>query len=276
MSGTAAVAPQAVAPPDDEICRLSATALVRLLRARELSAVELLDRVLTQADEVADVVNPFSVRLDDAARGVAQEADRLRASEHLGFVPVDDDVRRARRVVTGLIRAGVDVVADNPGLSSLAAARATIACAEARWSEATEYERCANLLSPEVRDYPAFGEGYRRGRTYRRSSSGNVFTAPTPTCSSAPGRTCCSPPPSGVRRSATAAATPRRSAASPSSRRGCTGQASLRRQPCRPARVRHPGERWQDPLVLGAAETIESVLATAPPTGPAGLERQET
>jgi Asp-tRNA(Asn)/Glu-tRNA(Gln) amidotransferase A subunit family amidase len=78
MTRTAATAPRyIIAPPADEICSLSATRLVRSLRARELSAVELLDRVLARADEVADSVNPFSVRLDDAARAAARKADRL-------------------------------------------------------------------------------------------------------------------------------------------------------------------------------------------------------
>ena len=38
--------------------------LTLALRAREISAVELLDRVLDRADEVTDSVNPCSVRLD--------------------------------------------------------------------------------------------------------------------------------------------------------------------------------------------------------------------
>jgi Asp-tRNA(Asn)/Glu-tRNA(Gln) amidotransferase A subunit family amidase len=488
MIGTAAPAPQTVAPPDDEICRLSATELVKLLRARELTAVELLDRVLTRADEVAEVVNPFSVRLDDAARGAAREADRLLdrgeggpltglpvsvkdsqwlagvestygsrarlgsvpqetlgaverlvsagavifakttvsefcyfgiseaplfgrtnnphdvtrtaggssggaaahvaayagpvalggdgggsiripaafcglvgfkptfglvshepsaagwktlvsvgplartmadarlllkaiaghdrrdrhsaprpepppegpgrrlrviASEDLGFVPVDDDVRRAfRRVVTGLTRAGVEVVAANPGLSSSAAAWATIACAEARWSEAAEYERCADLLSPEVRDYLAFGERistqaytqaqFERERIHRAyadmftRTGADALLTPTLGCEAFPqdrrypeaiGGVPIEPPWldwSGFLYDGNLAGLP-----------ACAIPAGIGDDGL-PVSVQVVGERWQDHVVLGAAETIESVLAAAPPTGPAGLERQET
>ena len=80
---------------------------------------------------------------------------RIAVSEDLGFAPVDDDVRLAfRAAVNALADAGVEVVPAEPGIGSSAATWATIATAEARWSNPTP----AELLSPAVRGYLAFGE----------------------------------------------------------------------------------------------------------------------
>jgi Asp-tRNA(Asn)/Glu-tRNA(Gln) amidotransferase A subunit family amidase len=63
-------------PPSDPLLRLSAVELVRLLRTRQLGAVELLRAVLRRADEITEPVNPFAVRLDERALAAAAESDR--------------------------------------------------------------------------------------------------------------------------------------------------------------------------------------------------------
>jgi len=66
-------------PPADPLLRASATELLDLLRTRQVSAVELLRVVLRRADEITEAVNPFALRLDDAALAAAEESDeRLR------------------------------------------------------------------------------------------------------------------------------------------------------------------------------------------------------
>lgn len=72
--------PTMAVPPSDPLLRLPATDLLPLLRAQEIGAVELLTAVLARADEIADVVNPLSVRLDDAACAAAAESDRRLAA----------------------------------------------------------------------------------------------------------------------------------------------------------------------------------------------------
>jgi Asp-tRNA(Asn)/Glu-tRNA(Gln) amidotransferase A subunit family amidase len=218
---------------------------------------------------------------------------RVVASEDLGFAPVDDDVRRAfRRVVTSLTRAGVDVVGDNPGLSSSAATWATTACAEARWSEAADYEQHAGLLSPEVRDYLAFGERistrayvqaqFERERIHRAyadlfaRTGADVLLTPTLGGEAfmhgrrhpeAIGGVPIEPPWldwSGFLYDANLAGLP-----------ACAIPAGIGDDHL-PVSVQVVGQRWQDHLVFGAAEAIESVLAAAPPDAPAGSERQKT
>jgi Asp-tRNA(Asn)/Glu-tRNA(Gln) amidotransferase A subunit family amidase len=211
---------------------------------------------------------------------------RVVASEDLGFAPVDDDVRRAfRRVITDLTRAGVEVVADNPGLSSSAAIWASTACAEARWSEAAEYERHPDLLSPEVRDYLAFGEGistqayvtaqFDRERIHRAyadlfaRTGADVLLTPTLGCEAfahgrrypeAIGGVAIEQPWldwSGFLYDANLAGLP-----------ACAVPAGVGDDRL-PVSVQVVGERWKDHLVLAAAETIDSVIATARPMGPA-------
>jgi len=66
---------------------------------------------------------------------------RVVASEDPGSAPVDDDVRKAfRAVVARLDAAGARVIEDAPGLDSSVAAWSTIATAEARHSEAEQFE----------------------------------------------------------------------------------------------------------------------------------------
>jgi Asp-tRNA(Asn)/Glu-tRNA(Gln) amidotransferase A subunit family amidase len=60
--------------------RASAVELLRLLRAREVSAVELLELVLQRADAIEGAVNPFALRLDEPARRAAEASDRRLAN----------------------------------------------------------------------------------------------------------------------------------------------------------------------------------------------------
>jgi Asp-tRNA(Asn)/Glu-tRNA(Gln) amidotransferase A subunit family amidase len=282
----------------DEVCALPAIRLVRLLREREISAVELLERVLARADEVADNVNPFRRYRHsgppEPPLGKAVHQLRVVASEDLGFAPVDDDVRRVfRRVVAALTRAGVEFVADTAGLSSSAATWATIACAEARWSEAAEYELRPDLLSSEVHEYLPFGEGiptqayvqaqFERERIHRAyadlfaRTGADVLLTPTlggeafahgRRYPEAIGGVPIEPPWldwSGCLYDSNLAGLP-----------ACAVPAGLGDDRL-PVSVQVVGERWRDHLVLAAAQTIESTLAAiAPSTGPARSERQET
>ncbi len=62
--------------------QMGAGELAAALRRRELSAADALRSVLSRADQVADELNPFAVRLDDRARSAAAAADRsLRQGE---------------------------------------------------------------------------------------------------------------------------------------------------------------------------------------------------
>lgn len=76
MSTAPAVGISPATPPPHPLLRASASQLVTLLREREVSAVELLSAVLCRADEISGTVNPFAVRLDDAAMEAAEESDR--------------------------------------------------------------------------------------------------------------------------------------------------------------------------------------------------------
>ena len=97
------------------------------------------------------------------ARGLdtaAPEPGSLRVvvSEDLGFAPLDADVREAfRAAVARLAAAGVEVEYANPGLRSSVEVWAAIATAEARWSEAEEYEQRRELLTPQAIEFLAAG-----------------------------------------------------------------------------------------------------------------------
>ncbi len=84
----------------------------------------------------------------------------MAVSEDLGFAAVDDEVSGMTfgHAVAALADAGVQIVRAVPGLTSSVATWATIATAEARWSEATEYEQHPERLSASVREYLGFGE----------------------------------------------------------------------------------------------------------------------
>ncbi|MEO8687644.1 MAG: amidase [Solirubrobacteraceae bacterium] len=83
---------------------------------------------------------------------------RVIASEDLGFAPVDDDVRRAFRTAVELLgRAGARVVEDTPGLDSSVIAWSTIATAEARYSEASQYEHQRGLLGDAAAEFIGHG-----------------------------------------------------------------------------------------------------------------------
>jgi Asp-tRNA(Asn)/Glu-tRNA(Gln) amidotransferase A subunit family amidase len=85
----------------------------------------------------------------------APEPGRLRVvvSEDLGFAPLDDDVRRAfRAAVDQLADAGVQIVADSPGLGTSVRPWSAIALAEAYVSEHEEFlHHRAELTEPAAR-----------------------------------------------------------------------------------------------------------------------------
>jgi Asp-tRNA(Asn)/Glu-tRNA(Gln) amidotransferase A subunit family amidase len=62
-----------------DVCALSAIELRDALRRGELSAADALEAVLDRADEIAATLNPFSARLDSAAREAAKAADEALA-----------------------------------------------------------------------------------------------------------------------------------------------------------------------------------------------------
>ncbi|HVH22684.1 MAG TPA: amidase family protein, partial [Pseudonocardia sp.] len=67
-------------PPDHPWLRAPATELVAALHEREIRATDLLETVLRRADEISEPVNPFAVRMDDAAHRAAEESDRRLAT----------------------------------------------------------------------------------------------------------------------------------------------------------------------------------------------------
>ena len=84
---------------------------------------------------------------------------RVAVSPDLGFAALDDDVReRFEAAVEALAGAGVQIVRAHPGVRDSLVTWATIATAEARWAESAVLEESPELLSPQVRDYLAFGE----------------------------------------------------------------------------------------------------------------------
>ena len=62
------------------ICALSAIDLAAALRRRELSAVEALDAVQERAEQIAGLLNPFTIGLDGTARKAALRADAALAA----------------------------------------------------------------------------------------------------------------------------------------------------------------------------------------------------
>jgi Asp-tRNA(Asn)/Glu-tRNA(Gln) amidotransferase A subunit family amidase len=89
----------------------------------------------------------------------APERLRVAVSENLGFAPLDDDVRRIfRAAVESLAATGVDVIDDGPAVGPSVRTWCTIACAEARQSEADDFEHRAHLLSAEVHASLMFGD----------------------------------------------------------------------------------------------------------------------
>lgn len=102
----------------------------------------------------------------DPAKLNVPPPDRLRVavSEDLGFADLDGDVRRRfREVVQMLAAAGVDVIEAGPAAGASARTWCMIACAEARWSEAAEYERKSHLLSADAVELLTFGDRVTAG-----------------------------------------------------------------------------------------------------------------
>ncbi|HEY2054048.1 MAG TPA: amidase family protein [Solirubrobacterales bacterium] len=63
-------------PPGPDLARLSATEAIGLMRAGELSPVDLVEDVLAAADLAAGRVNPFTARYDEEALRQAREAEQ--------------------------------------------------------------------------------------------------------------------------------------------------------------------------------------------------------
>ena len=84
---------------------------------------------------------------------------RVAVTENMGFAALDEDVRRAfHHTVAQLAASGIEVVDDGPGVGPSARTWCMIACAEARWSEAEDYEHRSHLLSPDVLHLQIFGD----------------------------------------------------------------------------------------------------------------------
>ncbi len=129
---------------------------------KSLISVGPLTRTVADAELMMDVLTGLDGR---DRHSVVAPADgptgplRVAVSADLGFAALDDEVAAAfGHAVDALADAGVQIVAAAPGLRSSVEIWATIATAEARWSEATEYEQRPEELSASVREYLAFGE----------------------------------------------------------------------------------------------------------------------
>jgi Asp-tRNA(Asn)/Glu-tRNA(Gln) amidotransferase A subunit family amidase len=103
---------------------------------------------------------------------------RFAVSEDLGQAPVDDDVLSAfRAALDRLVESGAEIVHDHPGLDTSVWTWATIAAADARWSEAHAWEHSRHVLTERTREMLTFGEQvtadeyvlaqYRRERIHR-------------------------------------------------------------------------------------------------------------
>ena len=108
----------------------------------------------------ADPRDRHSIEIDGLDHP-APNPSRLRVvvSEDLGFAALDDDVRHGfRRAIAALVRAGVHVVDDDPGLTSSVGIWAAIAAAEARWAEEHAWNERRDEMTDRARDFIAFGE----------------------------------------------------------------------------------------------------------------------
>jgi Asp-tRNA(Asn)/Glu-tRNA(Gln) amidotransferase A subunit family amidase len=97
----------------------------------------------------------------DGLDAPAAEPDGMRVvvSEDLGFAPVDEDVARAfRTTVAALEAAGAQIVEDIPGLASSVEPWATIATAEARYSERRQFEEQRALLGAAAEQFLSYGD----------------------------------------------------------------------------------------------------------------------
>ena len=60
-----------------EILGLSGTAIAKLIKNGEVSAVDVMEQALNHADKVQALLNPFVTIIHDAALGQAKQADEL-------------------------------------------------------------------------------------------------------------------------------------------------------------------------------------------------------
>ena len=129
---------------------------------KTLVSIGPLTRTVADAELLLDVLGGFhpADRHSVPAPPAADSGPlRVAISRDLGFAALDKPVTAAfEQAVAALADAGVQLVHADPGLTSSVQTWATIATAEARWSEAAEYEQHPELLSQPVLDYLAFGE----------------------------------------------------------------------------------------------------------------------
>ena len=104
----------------EEIAYLPVTEMVRLFRARELSPVEVVEAQLSRADALAETVNAFTWRFDEAALAQAREAE----ARYLGNGPdprplegvtlaIKEEMPVEGQPVTSASRVFADVIADH-------------------------------------------------------------------------------------------------------------------------------------------------------------------
>jgi Asp-tRNA(Asn)/Glu-tRNA(Gln) amidotransferase A subunit family amidase len=96
-----------MATKTDDLHYLSATQALSHFNSGELSPVELLDAVLTRAEDIAETVNPFADRYFDEARQRAQEAEanyrsgNARPLEGLPLLVKDSSAIKGTRATVG-------------------------------------------------------------------------------------------------------------------------------------------------------------------------------
>ena len=234
-----------------------------------------------------------SLGVDDLEAPVADpRALRVAVSEDLGFAPVDDDVRSAFRAVVALLEdAGAQVVEDTPGLDSSVAAWSTIATAEARHSEAAQFEHHHALLGEAAAQFMAHGGLVTREQYVSAQMAREPIHRAYVDLFERSGASCCSRRRSASRPSRTGRRTRSRSAALPIEPPwldwcGLLYDANLAGLPAcavpiglgddgLPVSVQVLGPRGSDGAVLAAAEAIERLVDfSARPLEPHSLEQR--
>jgi Asp-tRNA(Asn)/Glu-tRNA(Gln) amidotransferase A subunit family amidase len=133
--------------------------LAKALRDRELSAVELLDETLANAERIAPLLNPFAAILHDRARPAAEQADRLLAAGEGGPlcgvpVTVKDSVWVGGEPCEHGCRAleGTIAPASSEAVCRLEAAGAVVfaktTCSELSFAAVTDTELCGRTSNP--------------------------------------------------------------------------------------------------------------------------------
>ena len=181
----------------------SALELAAALRARELSAVELLDACLAAVDERNPELNAVIWRDDEGARAAAREADaRIAAGEEAPFLGVPIPIKDLTAVAGWPVTYGSDGASDEPSEESELVVEALqragfVLCGRTNTPEfgpltVAENSRYGNTVNPWDTE-PRLGRllGRRLGRGGRRRCS----RSPTPTTAAARSA---SPPPTAA------------------------------------------------------------------------------